>query len=59
MNGAVLGTVTSIDCDAILEFRNAFAANALSFVYVPGEGDVGAAFIGPLKRPLGHIIVIR
>jgi hypothetical protein len=59
LNGEVLGTAMSADGEAIFEFRNALAVNALSFVYVPGEGDAGAAFIGPLKRPLGHVIVIR
>ena len=33
--------------------------NGLSFVYVPGEDDDGAAVVGVLKRLVGLHVILR
>lgn len=59
LNGETLGTVGGTSGDTVMEFRSNNVTNRLSFIYVPGENDNGAAIIGEMKRLTGYIVVIR
>ena len=59
LGGEVLGTVTRSDGDVVLEFSSALPANGMSFVYVPGEDDDGAAVIGVLRQLFGFHFILR
>ena len=59
LGGEVLGTVTRSDGDVVLEFSSALPANGMSFVYVPGEDDDGAAVLGVLKQLVGFHVILR
>jgi hypothetical protein len=59
LDGETLGSVTRADGDVELAFSSASAVNGLSFVYVPGEDDDGAAVVGVLKRLVGLHVILR
>ena len=59
VNGETVGVYTSADGARELRFASALPANALQFVYAPGEGDVGGAELYGFSHAGGFSISLR
>ena len=59
VNGETAGSYTAADGAQELRFTSDLAANALQFVYVPGDGDTGGAELYGFSHTVGFTISFR